>query len=101
MSIYSDKQYRAKRAALKQRVARYRLPCVVCSEPIDLALRAPHPRSFSADHVTEISAGGDLLGELQPTHLGCNSARGARFKAARQRKRFDSNRYTGEKLPWL
>lgn len=101
MSVYSDKTYRRARRALLERTARYNLPCALCGEHIDTTLRPPHPRSFSADHVTEISAGGDLLGDLQPTHLGCNSSRGASFKAKRQRQRLDANRYTGERLPWL
>lgn len=101
MSIYSDKSYRRARQQLLERTARHNLPCAICHEHIDTALKPPHPRSFSADHITEMAAGGDLLGDLQPTHLSCNSSRGAAFKAARQRKRLNANRYTGERLPWM
>lgn len=101
MSIYSDPAYRRARRALMDRTTRLGLPCVLCGEAIDTALKPPHPRSFSADHVTELAAGGDLLGELQPTHLGCNSSRGAAFKTARRRERLRKNSYTGERLPWM
>jgi len=101
MSIYSDPAYRRARRILLDKTARCNLPCAICGDPIDTTLKNPHPMSFSADHTTELAAGGDLLGDLQPTHLGCNSSRGAIFRAKRRRHRLDSNRYTGERLPWL
>lgn len=53
--------------------------CVLCHEPINLALTWPHPRSFSIEHVRARSHDGrDTLANLRPAHLGCNSARGNR-----------------------
>lgn len=100
MGRYGDRRYRAMRAALRDRVAREHLPCAVCHEPIDIELPAPHPRSFSADHVTELAAGGDLHGELAPTHLGCNSSRGSIFGHAKRKAKLARYSFQGEKPAW-
>lgn len=69
-----DATYRRNRAALRAK----RLPCWLCGLPIDYEAKAPHPDSFSADHVDPVGRGGDNLGELRPAHLGCNKKRGTR-----------------------
>lgn len=70
----SDPGYRRNRAALRAR----RLPCAICGKPINYELRAPHPRSFSADHVDPVARGGANDGPLQAAHLGCNKRRGSK-----------------------
>lgn len=67
-----DPVYRANRAALRKR----RLPCWLCGKPIRYDLAAPHPLSFSADHVDPVANGGHNHGELRAAHLGCNKKRG-------------------------
>jgi hypothetical protein len=47
-------------------------PCSLCGDPIDYALRSPHPRSFAAHHTTD-----DKRGPLAPAHRGCNGIAGA------------------------
>jgi 5-methylcytosine-specific restriction endonuclease McrA len=51
--------------------------CWLCPRPIDTTARAPHPDSWSLDHVVPIAAGGSLLdrGNARAAHLGCNTAR--------------------------
>lgn len=55
--------------------------CWRCGEPIDLALKWPHTRSFSLDEVVERALGGnpESRADVAPAHLGCNSRAGARF----------------------
>ena len=50
--------------------------CWLCGQPIDPELKAPHPYSFSADHVVPLARGGHMLGELRPAHRICNMRRG-------------------------
>lgn len=44
--------------------------CWLCKEPIDYYAKAKTPKSFSADHVTPTSLGGDALrrANLKPAH---------------------------------
>jgi hypothetical protein len=52
--------------------------CALCSEPIDPETKWPHPRSPSIDHVVPIALGGsDDAWNVQASHLGCNSRKGA------------------------
>jgi len=55
--------------------------CTLCGERIDLTLPAPHPRSFSVDHIVPLALGGHPTdrSNLAPAHYGCNSAKGARM----------------------
>ena len=50
--------------------------CRWCYQVIDLTLKHPHPRSWSADHVTPMALGGALHSDRVPMHLQCNSIRG-------------------------
>ena len=51
--------------------------CGICRELIDLALKYPHPKSFSIDHIVPRSQnGGHSFSNLQPAHLDCNAKRG-------------------------
>lgn len=65
--------YRRKAARLRRASA----VCWLCGEAIDVDLPQTHPRSWTADHVEALAAGGDILGEIRPAHLSCNSSRGA------------------------
>lgn len=65
--------YRRKALSLRHRTTRHNLPCAWCGEPIDTTLPYQHPQAFTADHVTALANGGDILGELQPMHRACNS----------------------------
>ncbi|MBK0418290.1 HNH endonuclease [Leucobacter sp. CSA1] len=66
------------RAALRTTAQRSNTPCWICRQPIDWNAAPRTPRSFSADHVTPTSLGGDPLrrANLKPAHYGCNSSRG-------------------------
>lgn len=47
--------------------------CWLCLEDIDLRLVAPHPNSFTVDHVVPKSEGGSgYVGNLRPAHRKCN-----------------------------
>jgi 5-methylcytosine-specific restriction endonuclease McrA len=51
--------------------------CYLCSRPIALALRWPHPLSGTVDHVIPVSAGGsDREDNLHAAHWACNEAKG-------------------------
>jgi len=51
--------------------------CWLCGEPIDMALRNPHPYSATVDHVIPLNDGGSLLDQanLRPAHRRCNIQR--------------------------
>lgn len=52
-------------------------PCALCRQPIDLALKYPHPEAFTVDHKRATSnAGTDDYANLRPAHNRCNVARG-------------------------
>lgn len=79
MSVYADKTYRKRQAALKRASQRENLTCWLCGKPFDWTIENYlHPQAFTADHVEAIGNGGRLLGELRPAHRGCNSRRGKR-----------------------
>jgi 5-methylcytosine-specific restriction endonuclease McrA len=60
-------------------LVRHGSTCVLCHQPINLAARWPDGRSFTIEHVAARSTGGtDMLDNLRPAHLSCNSARGNR-----------------------
>ncbi len=76
-----DPAYRKARAELRD----HGRPCWLCGQPIRYDLRAPHPASFTADHVVELHRGGTNDPEnLRPAHYGCNSRRGAIYRNTRR-----------------
>lgn len=59
--------------------------CHLCLQVVGAAIRSPHPRSPSFDHLVPISHGGtDAPENLRLAHLGCNSRRGNRGPAQLQ-----------------
>lgn len=56
--------------------------CGICHEPIDTALRWPHPLSLTLDHIEPLSRGGrHAASNCQPAHAACNSRKGDRASA--------------------
>jgi 5-methylcytosine-specific restriction endonuclease McrA len=55
------------------------LPCALCHQPINYALRWPHRWCPTVDHRTPLWAGGHPWdpANWQPAHRTCNSSRGA------------------------
>jgi 5-methylcytosine-specific restriction endonuclease McrA len=51
---------------VRSRVLRKQPVCGLCAQPINLALRWPHPQSGSVDHITPRSLGG---ARLDPANL--------------------------------
>lgn len=64
---------------LAKQLRRERRPnCWLCGQPIDYSLHAPHPDSFSADHIQPESQFPELAlvySNLAPAHLACNRSR--------------------------
>lgn len=53
--------------------------CGLCSENIDMAIKWPHPKSPTIDHIIPLSLGGPhTAANVQAAHLGCNCSKGAR-----------------------
>lgn len=51
--------------------------CMICRKPILRNKRAPHPLSFTLDHVIPLSLGGaHVFANVQAAHFACNSRRG-------------------------
>lgn len=53
--------------------------CALCGNEISYRIKAPHPDSFSVDHVVPVKLRPDLIMDMnnwQPAHRGCNSAKG-------------------------
>lgn len=75
-------------AVIVRRRVRQGAPCWLCGLPIDLEA-APRTRwSFSVDHVTPRSKGGQTtLANARPAHYGCNSGRGNRTPGAPSTRR--------------
>ena len=87
-----DPRSQSKRERFRQAVlAEWGPICWLCHRPIDLALKAPHPGSYTADHVIElariVAAGGDPFDPTngRPAHWRCNTSRGASFGNRRRR----------------
>jgi 5-methylcytosine-specific restriction endonuclease McrA len=58
-----------------QRVALSGAPCWLCGLPIDPGLHYLDPMAGTADHITPLSQGGRIHGDLRPAHRSCNSRR--------------------------
>lgn len=53
--------------------------CQICKRLVLAALKYPHPRSASIDHIIPLSQGGaDVRANVQLAHLRCNVTKGAR-----------------------
>lgn len=54
--------------------------CGICRRKVDPALRAPHPKSQSLDHIEPLSRGGaHTYANVRIAHLKCNVDRSSRF----------------------
>lgn len=54
--------------------------CQICLEPIDVTVKAPHPRSGSKDHIVSAFEGGQTnYANIQLAHLGCNMSKAHRY----------------------
>lgn len=70
-------------------IRRTKPPCAICGEPIDYALRSPHPMSFEVDHIVPFGpnptpqriAQLDVLTNKQATHRHCNREKWHKPKA--------------------
>lgn len=62
-----DAEHQSRAAALRAQ----QRACCLCGADIDTTLRAPHPLSFSAHHLT-----GDKRGPMDAAHLVCNERAG-------------------------
>lgn len=50
--------------------------CILCGGPIDLTLKAPHPKSRTLEHLTPIARGGRHdLDNIDFAHFGCNASK--------------------------
>ena len=94
-----DKYPEKRKAAMRQRLNRVRsLPyesftdvevferdnwiCQLCGEPVDEALKWPHPLSKSLDHMVPLSKGGvHAMSNCQLAHVTCNVSKGAKLIA--------------------
>ena len=61
--------------------------CWLCGQWIDPELKAPHPQSWTADHVVPIYKGGSNNGELRPAHRRCNIGRNKKQQPVTQHGR--------------
>ena len=53
--------------------------CILCGQPIDPTLKAPHPKSRTLEHLTPIARGGRHdLNNLAFAHYGCNASKGSK-----------------------
>lgn len=53
--------------------------CLLCGQPIDKTLKAPHPMSRTLEHITPIARGGRHdLDNLAFAHWSCNASKGAK-----------------------
>lgn len=60
--------------------------CMICRQPLDFAVKVPHPRAVTVDHLVPRSLGGKTtFANLRLAHYSCNHDRGAGWNA-RHRK---------------
>ena len=67
--------------ALRKQLRDLGLPCYLCGNAIDYTKTAPHPDSFTVEHVKPRSKYPELAedpGNLKSAHFGCNNAKGVR-----------------------
>lgn len=74
----TDKTGQATRARILRAILKiHGAVCHLCSGPIDLELRYPHPMSATRDHVIPRSLGGtNAIRNQRPAHKVCNERRG-------------------------
>lgn len=84
---------------LRDHISQRDKECGVCGDPIPQAARYPDPLSFSLDHITPRSLGGDPLdpANARGAHLICNSRRGNGHSTRRGRRR-QRRRTAGEPI---
>lgn len=70
MSRTSDRTYLKNRKRI-----RHLDTCWLCGHHISDDYQAPHPLSWSADHVDPVARSGNNHGELMPAHRICNQKR--------------------------
>ena len=73
--------WRRMQAEFREACKKAKEPCWLCQGakgPINYWAKAGDPQSFTADHITPTSLGGDevRLANLRAAHHGCNSSRG-------------------------
>ena len=63
-----------RRRQLRARVLAAYDTCAICGQPVDKALRSPHPMSAEVDEIIPVSRGGDPLAwdNVRLTHRRCN-----------------------------
>lgn len=69
------RRYRRLKADLRQ----LRLPCYLCGQSIDYEAKAPHPDSFTVEHVKPRVSHMELAedpGNLRAAHFNCNNSKG-------------------------
>lgn len=55
--------------------------CQLCGKPVNKALKSPHPKAQSLDHIVPIALGGEhSRANTQLAHLRCNISKGARIR---------------------
>ena len=84
MSKYAGRSGR-RWTRLKAEQRAKRLPCCLCSQPIDYSLQSPDPGSFTVQHIKDWHTHPELREDpanLASAHLGCNSSAGKSGKAA-------------------
>lgn len=77
----STAQDREDRRLLRERCEPFDVPCAICYQPIDYALRYPDEQSLSLDHIMPKKRFPELRhvpSNHQPAHLKCNKNKGER-----------------------
>jgi hypothetical protein len=66
----SGRPWERERSSFRDECKAAKLPCWLCNKPINYWAKAKSPDSFTADHVTPTSLGGDALrrANLKPAH---------------------------------
>lgn len=63
---------------MEEIATRDRYRCGICSKPVPMAKRVPHPKAPTIDHLIPLSDNGDdVRANVQLAHFLCNSLRGA------------------------
>lgn len=89
----SSPRYQRARAAVLTEARHHNLPCALCHQPIDYDIawnqKKPDPGYPTVNHIIPIDHGGDPYdpGNMEPAHLGCNSAHGNGVKTTAEPSR--------------